>query len=121
MRVLVALAVLAAGCQRARPAVFDCAGEDCRDCALLAERIGARGDANAISADTCNLCQNRACGAEADGGVFLDCLPFPCVGGRTLVVGCNEDKDCPGATGGAAVLCGQFTAPHNLCVVDDAI
>ncbi len=116
---LALMAVLLA-CEAARPKVFDCAAENCEDCAVLAERTAQSGG-NALTLQTCRTCQGASCVSGADGGLPIECLEFPCVDGGILVRGCNRDEDCPGPTRGAATLCGAKTATHNVCVTSDAI
>jgi hypothetical protein len=63
-------------------------------------------------AEMCERCQGKTC----ENG---DCkLNFPCVDGKFIVQGCEEDSDCSDVK----ALCAKHTAmPHHVCTVADAI
>jgi hypothetical protein len=75
-----------------------------RDCQVIAE-------ASTLSTalELCQTCQDATCPNEG-------CDKLPCVEGRFVVRGCEEDEDCSDLPAGTG--CGRFTAPNRICTVD---
>jgi hypothetical protein len=78
-----------------------------RDCAELVKELDVP-----WFAETCERCQGKAC---EDG----DCKQsFPCVDGKFVVQGCDDDSDCSDVM---ALCASHIARPHHVCTVADAI
>lgn len=102
------LALLVTACgQSKRPTVFDCATENCEDCAVLSVKL----DWSSATLSQCRTCQGAAQGTERA------CSNFPVRSGKTVVKGCNDDADCDGLSR----FCGYFAqVTRNVCILSDS-
>jgi hypothetical protein len=83
--------------------VFACSDDEhvgSRDCAVIKQAT-----ADPATHQACDTCSNQPC--ETAG-----CEIFPCVDGRAIVQGCEEDSDCSAFAG---TRCGKYSAPDKVC------
>ena len=77
-----------------------------RDCAELVRELDVP-----WFAEMCESCQGKAC----DLGECNE--SFPCVEGKIVIEGCEEDSDCADMD---ALCASNIAMPHHVCTVADA-